>query len=207
MKKILKNILKPLFSFYRDGSSKRFVRRELKKRELVFLEVGAGAKKGTGNWLTLDQARGSDIYWDLRKGIPFPDESVNRLYSCHFFEHLTYREGQVFLKECMRVLKSGGEFSICVPNARLYIDAYINNADLNEETMCGYKLAYPGTTKIDYVNYIAYMAQQHKYMFDKDNLVVILKDAGLKNVSERGFDPELDPEDRDITSIYARGEK
>ena len=70
--------------------------------------------------------RTCDINWDLRFGIPFPDGSVSKIYSSHLFEHLTFKEINILIKECRRAIKKDGVFSIAVPNARLYIEAYSN---------------------------------------------------------------------------------
>ncbi len=148
-----------------------------------------------------------DIYWDLRKGIPFPNDSINRIYSSHFFEHLTFKEIQQFLDECKRVLVPGGKFLICVPNARIYIEAYAKGGSLNADTFLAYKPAYNHTTRIDYVNYTAYMDGQHKYMFDEENLAFILHSKGFRNIRWRQFDPSLDLQERDFESIYAEAEK
>jgi len=51
------------------------------------------------------------------------------------------------------------------------------------------------------------MAGEHRYMFDKDNVVWRLRAAGLTDVSLRAFDPALDSPERDFESIYARGVK
>jgi hypothetical protein len=51
------------------------------------------------------------------------------------------------------------------------------------------------------------MAGEHKYMFDEENLVFILKSKGFRNVRLREFDPSLDMPERDIESIYAEAEK
>lgn len=187
--------------------SKRYIRDLLKREREIFLEVGSGDKKGKNGWVTIDMIRNCDIYWDLRKGIPFPDGSISKIYSSHFFEHLTFKEGQIFFDECLRVMVPGGNFSICVPNAKIYIEAYLSNSDLNTNLFFGYKPAYNNTTKIDYVNYHAYLDGQHKYMFDKENLIHILESKGFKNVRLREFDPNVDLKARDFESIYAEAEK
>jgi predicted SAM-dependent methyltransferase len=187
--------------------SKRKIRRLLRERRHIFIELGAGNKSGTGNWLTIDMTRNCDIYWDLRKGIPFPNGSVKRIYSSHFFEHLSFAEAQQFLDECKRALEPTGRFSICVPNSRIYIDAYAKGNSLDEATFFGWRPAYNHTTRIDYVNYVAYMAGEHKYMFDEENLVFILRSKGFRNVRLREFDPSLDMAERDFESIYAEAEK
>lgn len=203
---IIKNIIGHASLLFKFEISKRKIREVLNRKEEIFLEVGAGGKKGSNGWLTVDVAQNCDIFWDLRRGIPFPNESVSKMYSSHFFEHLTYKEGQKFLDECLRVLRPGGTFSICVPNARIYIEAYVNSA-LDTEKFIRCKPAYNNTTKIDYVNYTAYMNDHHKYMFDEENLIHILKAKGMKNVHLREFDPSLDRKERDYESIYAVAEK
>jgi predicted SAM-dependent methyltransferase len=181
------------------------IRSLLKGKQKLYIEVGAGNKKGDNGWITIDLTKNCDIFWDLRKGLPFPDESISKIYSSHFLEHLSFKEGQSFLQECLRVLIKKGLFSICVPNARLYLEAYANNKSLDH--YCKYKSAYNNTTKIDYVNYISYMDGHHKYMFDEENLLFILKNAGFNSVHLRDFNPNLDLIQRDYESIYAEGEK
>ena len=150
--------------------------------------------------------RECDLFWDMRKGIPFPDSSVDMIYSSHFLEHLTYDQSQDFLKESLRVLKIGGVFSISVPNARVYIEAYLHG-ELPENPYFGHSPAYNRTSKIDYINYIAYMGDEHRYMFDQENLLAVLKKAGFSEPRARGFQEGLDSSARDYGSIYAEAVK
>ena len=205
MNQTIKKIIKPFYLFFRYLISKQKVKQFINARKEIFVELGAGDKKGKDGWITIDWTKNCDIFWDLRKGIPFPNESVSGIYSSHFFEHLTFKEGQVFLDECLRVLKPGGAFSICVPDARKYIEGYLKNEI--ESKFLGYKPAYNCTTKIDYINYIAYMDGHHKYMFDEENLVHLLQAKGMKNAQLRGFDQALDLKSREYESIYAIAEK
>ena len=101
--------------------SKRHINYLIKERKTIYLEIGAGNKKGENGWITLDLTSDCDIYWDLNKGLPFPDEGICKIYSSHVFEHFTFKEGQKLLDECLRVLVKEGIFSICVPNAKIYI--------------------------------------------------------------------------------------
>lgn len=172
----------------------------------ISLDLGGGDRKGKNGWMTVDMTRNCDLYWDLRLGIPFRKESVSRIYSSHMFEHLTYEEGQILLSECKRVLKPGGSISIAVPNAELYIDGYSGKVELPEEFF-GWEPAYNRTTRIDAINYVAYMAGEHKYMFDQENLHHILSAMGFVGVRQRSFDPDTDMWERDFESIYAIGFK
>ena len=154
IKENLKKLLFPIYNFTLSQISKVKIHHVLNSCSVINLEVGAGSAKGKDGWTTLDINRRCDIYWDLRNGIPFPDKSVDKIYSSHFLEHLTFSEGQSFLNECLRVLKPLGIFSICVPDARLFINAYLHNSS-EDKKLLGYSPAVNQTTSIDYINYIA----------------------------------------------------
>lgn len=204
---IIINVIKMIRHLVRHLLSKVSISRLLKEKKKIYLEIGSGDKKGVNEWITIDMTEKCDIYWDLRKGLPFPKESISKIYSSHFFEHLSFKEGQKFLDDCLRVLVPGGTFSICVPNARIYIESYLQSDSLDHKLFLSYQPAYNNTGKIDELNYIAYMDGHHKYMFDEENLIYILKSKGFTNVSLREFDPNLDLKRRDYGSIYAKGEK
>lgn len=172
----------------------------------LWIDLGGGARAGHGNWVTLDMTPECDLYWDLRDGIPFEDGSVQRLYTSHLLEHLSFEEGQALLREALRVLEPGGTLSVCVPNARLYLEAYVSGRTLPTEWF-GWREGWNGTTAIDMVNYIAYLGGHHRYMFDEENLLERLRQAGFGNVRSRTFDAETDLQERDYESIYAVGER
>lgn len=179
---------------------------DLAARRPLKLDLGGGYRRGTNGWITVDVSYECDLYWDLRFGIPFADDSVDAVYSSHLFEHLPYSDGQQLLREAVRVLKPGGSFSIVVPNAQLYIDHYVGARELPPEFF-GWSQAFNGTTRIDALNYIAYMAGEHQYLFDQENLLHILSAAGLERVTSRDFDAETDMAERDYESLYAIGYK
>lgn len=200
-------LAKHLRDLGRVRSSRVHARRLLRGAQPISLELGSGSKKGSNGWTTLDIAPGCDMYCNLAKGIPFPDSRVQNIYSSHFFEHLTYHQSQVLLGECLRVLVPGGRFSICVPNARLYLEAYLKDDLRLNGDFFQHKPAYNQTTRIDYVNYIAYMDGGHNYMFDKENLVYLLERRGFRKVRLREFDPAIDLKEREFESIYAEAYK
>jgi len=67
---------------------------------------------------------GQDIIWDVRDGLPFPDNSVDEIYTCHFLEHLAVDEDIEFFKEVFRVLKLGGLFRGYTPHADSFTAIY-----------------------------------------------------------------------------------
>ncbi len=186
--------------------NKRTIHSLLHSGEQIKLEFGAGKRKMEG-WSTIDMNYSCDIFLDLRSPIPFPDNSVDQIYSSHLLEHFDYSDLVKFLAECYRILKKSGNFKVAVPNAKIFLDAYLNQEELDVDYYFRYKPAFNYNSKIDYVNYVAYMDGEHRYMFDEENLPIILANAGLSNVRLREFDPSLDIEKRHQFSIYAEGIK
>lgn len=65
--------------------------------------------------------------WDLGKQLPYPAGSFDVAYHSHVLEHFSREAGQRLLRECWRVLRTGGILRIAVPDleqiARLYLEA------------------------------------------------------------------------------------
>ena len=177
---------------------------QLSKKDLIKLELGSGSKKGDNGFTTVD-INGANISWDLTNGIPLKDNSVDLIYSSHLLEHIAFKELILFLKECKRILKNNGVFSVCVPNAGYYLNAYFKGETF-EKNYYPPALIETGS-KIDQINYMAYMDGAHKYLFDEENLINTLLTAGFKYAQLRKFDPHLDSKGRDYESIYALAKK
>src|SRR5262249_17605044 len=171
----------------------------------VKLELGAGSGKGAIGWVTVD-LEGADINWDLNAPLPFPDESVTSIYSSHTLEHFFYRDLIRLLVDCNRVLKSGGSISACVPDAGIYVRAYTAPNSFNRSFLAC-ESAVVSDLKMDRINYMAYMDGNHRFMFDEENLLRVLTEAGFTDVRTRDFDPALDKFERKYESIYATGIK
>lgn len=212
MKEIIKTIVpRPIIAFGKNltgaAMTKLKVRRLLKDPGEIKLELGAGTRGRTrAGWLTLDHDFGSDIYWDLTRGLPFPDGVLSVIYSSHVLEHFTHAQLIKLLAECHRVLRSGGEFSVCVPNARIYVEGYLDPQHFDTAYL-DYTPALYSNKRMDIVNFIAYLNGEHRHMFDEENLVYMLEKSGFESVRIREFDPGIDMPERKLGSIYATGIK
>jgi len=180
----------------------------LKSNRPIKLELGSGRRSGMEDWTSLDLAKDADIRLDLSQPLPFPNNCVAKIYSSHLLEHFAYPKPMVdLLSECYRILKIGGIFSVAVPNARIYLEAYTSSDAFDYRKYCSYNVGLSFKAKIDFVNYMAYMGGAHYHLFDEYNLITILSEAGFKNVTRRNFDSALDLESRRFQSIYAEGTK
>lgn len=163
------------------------------------LEIGSGPMRKRG-WTTLDMCRGADVYWDLRRALPFQDGTFEHVYCSHVLEHFSYPDLRKLLLEVFRVLRPGGMFFIAVPNAALYIDSYLGNHEPSDLTR--FAPAVISNRPMDTLNYIFYMDNQHRFMFDEDNLIYHCKEAGFEACSRRAFDSGMDSTARDYESLY-----
>lgn len=188
--------------------NRRAIKHYLESHSPAKLELGSGKRTGMEDWIASDIGGGGDIQLDFTQPIPFPDNSLDIIYSSHVLEHFSYPHPmRDLLEECRRILKPGGAFSIAVPNARIFLDAYSNPSAFKPDQYCTYDVGLTYRTRIDYVNFIAYMGGDHKHMFDEEGLLAVLTDGGFKEVRLREFDPTVDLPVRKHESIYAIGRK
>ena len=66
---------------------------------------------------------------DLRKPLPFEDDSVDVVYSSHVVEHLTRTEGARFINECYRILKRTGLIRLATPDLETIAREYLLNLE------------------------------------------------------------------------------
>jgi Uncharacterized protein conserved in bacteria len=57
-----------------------------------------------------------DCLLDVRAGLPFPDNSIEFIYSCHMMEHIHIDEAINLLRECKRVLTATGYMRLTLPD-------------------------------------------------------------------------------------------
>ena len=78
--------------------------RELLACPPVRLNLGSGFAPVTG-WTNVDLVGAPvDLPWHLARGLPFPDGSVDAVYSEHLFEHLPLAAARRLMAESVRVL-------------------------------------------------------------------------------------------------------
>jgi predicted SAM-dependent methyltransferase len=174
LQQVYKVIYKKIFYF-----NNKLKIRNLRKADALKLHVGCGKVKFPG-WVNIDIEPGAaDLIIDVRKGLPFDDESVDYIYNEHFIEHLTYEECEKVLQEFWRVLKKGGVLRIATPDLDYIIDRYINNwRDQEWLTWPEYSFI---KTRGEMLN-ISFRWWGHKYLYNEEDLRNQLKKANFKKI-------------------------
>lgn len=93
------------------------------------LNIGCGSTFHTA-WRNLDlvPADRQIEAFDISRGLPCRDASLDAVYHSHVLEHLDVEEGRRLIGECFRVLRPGGVLRVVVPDleqiARLYLELH-----------------------------------------------------------------------------------
>jgi predicted SAM-dependent methyltransferase len=167
------------------------------------LNLGCGPKVKPG-WLNIDAHPAADFALDLREPLPFPDESCEMIYSEHFMEHVEYPTTlEQLLRECHRVLQPGGVFSVGVPDAEVALHAYSGNDEIDFFRTSKARW-HPdwAETRMEHINCLFRNNGDHEFAYDAETLTKVLGEAGFSEIRPRGFDPELDCEDRRWGTLY-----
>ncbi|MEO7272844.1 MAG: methyltransferase domain-containing protein [Vicinamibacterales bacterium] len=154
----------------------------------------------------------SIVVHDLRKGIPYPDSSVDAVYHSHFLEHLDPPIARQFVQEVRRVLKPGGIQRIVVPDFERLAAEYLEHLHRCRVDPAGAAEhdRYVGAMIEQMVRREAYATRQqagarrwlerlvvgdarsrgetHQWMYDRINLPHMLRSAGYSEVRVEGYD-------------------
>jgi len=89
------------------------------KAKVKLLDLGCGTNKKEGHFgIDISPVKGVDLVYDLSNGIPFPNNSIDKIFTKHFLEHI---DNLLYLiEEMFRVLKLGGIAEIIVPHWSWY---------------------------------------------------------------------------------------
>jgi len=189
----------------------------LRSRRGIKANIGCGPF-GVAGWVNLD------LFWfehvtlrtDSRCGLPFADASCRGIHVEHFFEHLNHAdERHVFLAECFRCLEENGVLRIVVPDAALFVAAYLSPgwdrfreiAAVNDDP----EATFP--TKMAALNHVFIQDFEHYGGYDEESLSAVLQQHGFRTISRRSFqtgcfpDGCIDREQHKPYSLYVEAMK
>jgi predicted SAM-dependent methyltransferase len=194
----------------------RLMRSHLAKRQHLNVNLGSGGH-GVDNWVNIDVARnhfGLTIPWDIRRGLPFTNEQVLRIFAEHVVEHIEFRDDIPHLMaEFFRVLESGGRVRLIVPDGERWLHAYVTGSHQEWVEMGFADLPPDMPTRMTMVNHVFHQEGEHYFCYDFETLEYILKQAGFRSVRKVAYrvsdDPELclDRQEHAKYSLYVEAQK
>ena len=139
----------------------------------------------------------SILQLNLRKPLPFPDNTLSAVYASHVLEHLYRDEALALLKETHRCCRTGGVVRMAVPDLARYITDYQQGMTLPEAPghTPGDTLLYrfhlrtsqaPGHTSLVQTLYHTLLDfNSHKWLYDQHSLIALFREAGFLNPKKR----------------------
>ena len=174
----------------------------LRHTEKQYLNVGCGSNNHP-DFINLDYEwrPGIDLCWDITQGVPFPDSSLNGVFTEHCLEHISFDQCLAALREFKRALKPASHLRVIVPNGGSYLDLYQKwkrgerspfpyvdkqgDEDLREDSRIRF-------TPMMAVNRI-FRGYGHLFAYDEETFSGLLMHAGFRDVREESFRTGKDP--------------
>jgi predicted SAM-dependent methyltransferase len=134
------------------------------------------------------------VWMDITKPFSFESNSIDHVYSSHTLEHLSYEETAFVLKESYRVLKPGGVIRIIVPSLDQLVSDYLANKTANPENaaqifhQCSlyFEIPYPKSIT-EAIKFYFKSKNNHKFLYDLKALEKQFRDAGFRDIKQRGY--------------------
>lgn len=149
------------------------------------IEFGCGDRPFSEEYKTCDvrDLPGIDFVcdaWEIDTQVE-PD-TVESIYSRHFFEHLTFNQGKAYINACYKILKPGGCFEMIIPNFVWHVRQW-----LTEENVMSFDVEDPFQRGMDGLwgkqrGTVDEIWDVHKAGYKQWQVEELLESAGFKNI-------------------------
>lgn len=191
-----KGVIRRVLHFMAAGHAVRAmrVRKFLVGNHAHYLQVGGGVHiKTGGSWLNGDILHG-DIYLNAAKRLPFPDNSLDAIFTEHFIEHLPQEDAVLFTREAFRVLRPGGVLRQATPDLEKLVLLY---QDKNDAVSLAIAVArhmrnhranswYAQPTGCQFLNDV-FRLWGHQYIYDRAAFLELVRGAGFVDLRWASF--------------------
>ena len=99
------------------------------------IEFGCGETPTKSGFMTCDirNVEGVDFVCPAWKIDDYVSEgTVDEIFSRHFFEHLTFKQGRVVLEKWFKILKPQGKMHMMLPNLDFHINQYNTKSNIKD---------------------------------------------------------------------------
>ena len=128
-------------------------------------------------------AKKENILWaNAVQKIPEQSGSVDVVYSSHMIEHIERKDVKGFLGETRRILKSGGQIRIAVPDIRYHVENYLQDEDADKFIEITHLTRNRPRTILERMKYLLVGDRNHLWMYDGNSLCQLLLAAGFADV-------------------------
>lgn len=190
---------------YYDWQARRRTQRNLAALPPTALCVNLGCgPSALKEWVNVDIARGPgiDVVWDLRRPLPFRDESCEAIFCEHVIEHLSKEDAEKLLRECRRILQRGGVLRLSTPDAGRFLRSYAGDGEFLRHP----NFSQPIETLLDRVQLMMREDGQHLWVYDSPSLLLLLERTGFTSATEQEFGVSRHPRMRNMDAEARRFE-
>jgi len=167
---------------------------------MLSLDIGGGPnpfKNRSEEWkdslnIDIQNITEVDVVCDVSKGLPFLDNTVDKIITCHFIEHIGFKEQNFLFNECYRVLKNEGFILIIMPEFDICIKEYLRscfcvsyNSSISDPkcNICNGKASISRQRVKEYIyGNQCYPYDYHLNMMTSEEALIKMINSGFKNI-------------------------
>jgi predicted SAM-dependent methyltransferase len=183
-------VLRRINSLAEQAASSRVCAKRVRAATAVLSQARQPLKLNLGcgdvffaEWINVDleDVRKANLIWNLTERFPLPDGSCSLIYSEHVMEHFSVEDGLKILRECRRLLATGGVLRIAMPSLEYCVEAYAKDSwrpDFERwEELRGVQ------TRCEALN-VAMRSWGHQWLYDREELHRRLREAGFQQLRD-----------------------
>jgi predicted SAM-dependent methyltransferase len=151
------------------------------------LHIGGGWHRLDG-WLNTDLELIPDVMrMDATQRLPFMSGTFQYVYTEHMIEHVPYQKGLCMLRECHRVMRTGGVIRVITPNLAAIIGLHSSElcADQQKYLFWFCQTLVPQECPPNAASAINIMFRLwgHQFIYDEETLADAMRAAGFSSVT------------------------
>jgi SAM-dependent methyltransferase len=172
----------------------QYRRRWLREQRGHIVNLGGGGNISQ-HWLTADIDPRADVFVDLTRPLPWPDNSLDGLFLEEVVEHVPASKVTRLFQECHRCLKTGKPIRITTPDLRwipVLLDSECVPAGILRDmalAQIGIQDPTPPEMKVAAVNSI-FREHGHQFIWDFASLAQALGRAGFRRIRRSAYRDE-----------------